>query len=322
MNMNIKPLYVMVTVVGVCIGGMFFSGSLTGQETTEENVVKKRLVILTGDDLTHACGTHEFEAGGVIIKSSIAKSVLSDLVEVTHVHNWPEDASVFNDADMVLHYYKGNQFHLLNKNTAVIDALAQKGVGQMFIHYACDPDKALDEQFKTWTGGVYKDRWSGNPHWSLKSQLEKHPINQGVNEYTMNDEWYMKIDFETLPVRGYEKFEPGKVHSVMSGENVDEKPHKKYTKAVKDNDGSATVVFWAKESDNGSRGITVTGGHNHTAWSNDEFRKQVLNSVAWGLKLDVPENGVDSPAITLEQINENLDTRKPRQKKLVLPEFK
>jgi len=110
----------------------------------------------------------------------------------------------------------------------------------------------------------------------------------------------------------------GDVHSVMSGENVDKKPHQKFKKAVKGDDGSATVVFWAKESANGCRGIAVTGAHFHTTWANDDFRKQALNSIVWGLKLPVPESGVDSPAITEEQLNKNLDKRKPKQRFLKL----
>ena len=78
------------------------------------------------------------------------------------------------------------------------------------------------------------------------------------------------------------------------------------------------MVFWAKESASGCRGIAVTGAHHHKTWAHDDFRKQVLNSVAWGLKLDVPEKGIESPAITKEQLNQNLDKRKPRQRVLEL----
>lgn len=314
-----KPIYILTAFLGICAGSIFLSENFYGENDVKEVLTKKKLIILTGDDLNHACGTHEFEAGGIILKSSVEKSILADIVDVTHVHNWPEDTSVFNNVDMVLHYYKGNKFHLLNKNAGLIDALAQKGVAQMFVHYACDPDKAIDEQFKKWTGGVYKDKWSVNPHWALKSHFENHPINRGVNEYIIHDEWYARIDFETLPLTNYMEVKPGKVHSVMSGENMDEKPDARYSKAVRNDDGSATVVFWAKESENGCRGIAVTGAHNHTIWAHDDFRKQVLNSVTWGLKLDVPESGVSSPSITLEQINENLDKRKPKQRKLKLP---
>jgi len=314
-----KPFYLLIAVFSVLGTSMFFTSNVTGQETENSNELeKKKLLILTGDDLNHACGTHEFNAGGKLLKSSIEKSQMGEHIEVVHVHNWPEDTAIFDGVDMVLHYYKGNKAHLLNKNAALINSLVEDGISQMFVHYACDPDTSINEDFKKWTGGVFKDKYSGNPHWTLKSELEKHPINQGVNVYTMNDEWYLKIDFESLPLRGYDDLTVGKVHSVMSGENQDKKPHKKFQNAVKKNNGSATVVFWAKESENGSRGIVVTGAHNHTAWANDEFRKQVLNSVAWGLKLPVPETGVDSPEITVAQLNENLDKRKPKQKKLEL----
>jgi len=300
------------TVCSILLASVVFSSSAKAQEKP------KKLVILTGDDTTHACGTHEFEAGGKLIISAIGKSVLAGKVECAHVHNWPEDTSVFNGADMILHYYKGNKWHFMNENVAMIDALAKKGVSQMFVHYACDPDTAVNKDLKSWTGGVYKDKFSSNPFWTLESVLEKHPINKGVKKYTLNDEWYMKIDFDQNPLQGYTETKVGVVHSVMSGNNVDKKPHPKFKKALKNDDGSAKIVFWAKESENGCRGIAVTGAHYHTAWANDEFRKQVLNSISWGLKIPVPETGVSSPAISEKQINENLDKRKKKQKKLTL----
>ncbi len=313
-----KPLYLLLIFSGALIISAMFSANVSGEEKAAEEPRKKKLVILTGDDITHACGTHEFEAGGILLKSSIENSVLADSVECVLVHNWPEDTSVFNNTDMILHYYKGNKWHFMNERATFIDTLAKKGVSQMFMHYACDPDKSVDNLLKRWTGGVYKDNFSSNPFWTLKSVFEKHPINNGVTEYSINDEWYLKIDFESNPLRGYEKFALGNVHAVMSGENVDEKPHKKFTKAVKKNDGSATVVFWAKESKNGCRGMAVTGAHYHKTWVNDDFRKQILNSLSWGLRLPVPDSGISSPAITLEQLNENLDKRKPKQKALTL----
>jgi len=306
-----KPFYL---IIGLC-GAL--GSSLVYQVASDSSVLKK-IVILTGDDLKHASGTHEFEAGGKLLKASIEKSVINDRVECVLVHNWPEDTSVFNDADMILHYYKGNKWHLVNKNAALIDALAKKGVSQMFVHYACDPDSSVDESLRSWTGGVYKDKVSANPFWTLNAILEKHPINKGVSQYTVNDEWYLNIDFEKLPLKEYDAVKVGDVHAVMSGKNVDKKPHGKFNRAVKDDDGSATVVFWAKESENGCRGIAVTGAHFHKTWANDDFRKQVLNSITWGLKISVPESGVSSPAITEDQLNENLDKRKPRQKRVRL----
>ena len=303
---------------------LLFGFALAQKDTEEPATKKKKLVILTGDDLTHPSGTHEFKAGGALLKNAIAKSVLDSHIEVVHVHNWPEDTSVFEGAEMILHYYKGNRFHLLNRNAEFIDALAKQGVSQMFVHYACDPDTSVDNFIKSWTGGVYKDKYSSNPHWTLESQLEKHPINTGVENYTANDEWYMRIDFENDPVMGYDAPTVGSVHAVMAGENVDgkngdmTKVHPRFKKAVKDGKKSNTVVFWAKEAENGCRGITVTGAHYHTTWTIESFRKQVLNSIAWGLKLPIPETGVTSPDITEDQLNENLDQSRKDFKRLKL----
>lgn len=58
-----KPIYILVAFFGICAGSIFLSGNLYGEIDAKEIPTKKKLVILTGDDLTHACGTHEFEAG-------------------------------------------------------------------------------------------------------------------------------------------------------------------------------------------------------------------------------------------------------------------
>lgn len=94
-----KPLYLLLIFSGALIISAMFSANVSGEEKAAEEPRKKKLVILTGDDITHACGTHEFEAGGILLKSSIENSVLADSVECVLVHNWPEDTSVFNNTD-------------------------------------------------------------------------------------------------------------------------------------------------------------------------------------------------------------------------------
>ena len=154
MKALIVPLALLVKVT------LFVMQSGVSGEPTEaaKQKEKNKVVILTGDDFNHSSGTHEFQAGGILIKESIAKSVLADQVEVVLVNNWPEDTSVFSDADMIIHYYKGNKDHFVNSQTAFIDALASKGVSQMFIHYACDPGPSANTFLKKWTGGVYFEK--------------------------------------------------------------------------------------------------------------------------------------------------------------------
>jgi hypothetical protein len=67
-------------------------------------------------------------------------------------------------------------------------------------------------------------------------------------------------------------------------------------------------MMWAVERDDGGHGVGFTGGHFHTNWQNDNFRKAVLNALVWICKVDVPPNGVDS-SVNDEEIKQNLDPK-------------
>lgn len=281
---------------------------------------KTHVVFLVGDDLNHASGTHEFYAGGMLLKNSLSMSPLGDQFTSTVVNNWPADTSVFKSADVIVHYYKGNKAHFMNQHHELIDGLAQKGLGQLFIHYAVDPEPGAEPFIKKWTGAVYKTKFSSNPHWDLKAKLEKHPINSGVKQIDLRDEWYIKMDYEQPCSLGHEgTLEPGQVHAVMSGQANAAKGNRKLTKALaKNKKPSDLTVFWAKENENGGRGAGLTGAHFHKNWADDSFRKQVLNAIAWCSKIPVPKDGIDSPKITEDMLNANLDKRKPKFKRLKL----
>jgi hypothetical protein len=57
-------------------------------------------------------------------------------------------------------------------------------------------------------------------------------------------------------------------------------------------------VGWAVERKDGGRGFGFTGGHYFANWWLPDFRRLVLNAIAWTAKIDVPAGGVES---TLEE---------------------
>ena len=71
--------------------------------------------------------------------------------------------------------------------------------------------------------------------------------------------------------------------------------------------GETQHVAWAYERKYGGRGFGFTGGHNHVSWQDDGYRKIMLNAILWTAGLDVPKNGVDSPAPDKVEIESNLD---------------
>ena len=78
--------------------------------------------------------------------------------------------------------------------------------------------------------------------------------------------------------------------------------------------GEKQHVAWAYQrgSDYGNgRGFGFTGLHFHWNFENDDFRKTVLNGVAWTAGLEIPKGGVPSPTPK---------TPRPRRRDRAFPE--
>jgi hypothetical protein len=71
--------------------------------------------------------------------------------------------------------------------------------------------------------------------------------------------------------------------------------------------GKTQTLMWGVERKDGGRGVGFTGGHYHRNWAINDFRKIVLNAIVWVAGVNVPEDGVNSKALTEEELNANLD---------------
>ena len=74
------------------------------------------------------------------------------------------------------------------------------------------------------------------------------------------------------------------------------------------NKGGREVLAWAYERSDGGRGFGCTGAHFHANWANDDFRKLMLNALAWTAGLDVPSAGF-GVAVSEEDLAANLDPK-------------
>ena len=71
-------------------------------------------------------------------------------------------------------------------------------------------------------------------------------------------------------------------------------------------------IAWAVERDDGGRGFGFTGSHFHWNWSDPNFRKLVLNAIAWCAKVNVPPGGVPDKPKTMADMEANHDEIHPR----------
>ena len=49
--------------------------------------------------------------------------------------------------------------------------------------------------------------------------------------------------------------------------------------------------------------VTVIAGNEHNNWKVDGFRKIIINAIAWGAKIKIPNEGFDTPAPTQEELD-------------------
>jgi hypothetical protein len=237
-------------------------------------------------------------------------------------NGWPEDEKIFDDADAVIFYMDGGKGHEVvqenGRRLKMIDRWAKRGVGLGFMHYGVEvvPEQA-GEEFKRWIAGHYEHMFSCNPMWEPTfSAFPEHPITRGVKPFTIKDEWYFNMRFID-EVAGNEpatleniKFTPILVavpsDAVRNGPYVYPKGPYEHIQA---NKGRAEAMMWAVERPDHGRGFGFTGGHFHDNWSNDQFRKVVLNACVWLTGAEVPAEGVQSQ-LAPGQIDENLDPKR------------
>ena len=270
---------------------------------------QKKIVLVAGRP-SHGPGDHEFNAGVQLLDKCLQNEKL--VLSTFYLSGWPKDPTAFDNADAILFYMDGGARHpvIQEDRIALIDALAKKGVGLGFAHYAVEvPAGEAGEAFQRWIGGHYEHQFSVNPMWSPEyKKYPDHPVTRGVKPFSVRDEWYFNMRWHDDG--------KGLTHILVDKPSDDVRdgpyvhPQGPYDH-IQEASGRPETMMWTFERADGGRGFGFTGGHKHQNWGNDNFRKVMLNALLWIAKAEVPENGVQS-TISEEDLKQNLDP-KPRR---------
>lgn len=286
----------------IALGGCFIQSNLPAADMTE-------VVFLAGKK-SHGYGAHEHRAGSMLLAKALNESGLKVHASVAVDGNLPEGTSSKNTPDAIVMFCDGQGGHIGKAHQAIIQKWVNAGVGVSCLHYAVEvePD-VLGERFLEWIGGYFEVGWSVNPHWTPEfDEFPEHPITNGVKPFSIRDEWYYHMRFPP---------EMEGVTPILSALP----PLESLAKRKRDNPGRVSnptvlaevkagknqVVAWAYERPNGGRGFGFTGGHFHQNWQHDEFRKIVLNAIAWTAHLEIPKGGVPSRTPTDADLELNQD---------------
>jgi len=274
---------------------------------------KKKVVFISGKP-SHGRMKHEHRAGNMILAKRLNESGLPIEAVVLEDIGYPKNESILEGADTIVIFCTGHGNHLLNPKLNEFDALMKKGTGVVMIHWATEAvSGAPGDKFLQWMGGFCDLNWSVNPHWKPNFKPRKHAIWNGVQPFSVDDEWYYHMRF----IEDRTGFTP--ILTDVPPMDTLKRPdgmrsgNPAVRKAVAN--GESQHVGWAYERPEGGRGFGFTGGHNHDSWQDDNYRKVMLNAILWTAGMEVPKKGVNSSAPDNVEIEANLDPVIKKKKK-------
>lgn len=295
----LKPIREIILVPLLVISSSLFAAPLP------------HVVFIAGPE-SHFYGEHEFNAGGEILVADLNNSGV--VTATLHKNGWPKEGIDANASAIVL-YMDGDSSHPALDHMEELQKSMDRGAGLFAMHFAVHvPPEKAGKEFAQWIGGFYNSETSTNPHWqgTFTPQTD-NPIFNGVNQFTAIDEFYFNI-----------KFDNPNANPVLTGTPPDEArehvphPRRKFylfggsvPEEVVNNKGKEETIAWSLERENGGRGFGFTGGHFHWNWGNKDYRRFVLNAIAWTAKAKIPESGIPTVKLTFEELKQRQDESIP-----------
>ncbi|MBL9155073.1 MAG: NPCBM/NEW2 domain-containing protein [Verrucomicrobiales bacterium] len=290
----------------------------------------KTVLCFVSHKTSHGFGAHEYAPGCRLIGQWLADTYPAAKVESRYSIGWPEKPEeFFRDADTVVFFCSGGGGHLVNGHVPELDKVMRTGAGLACLHYAVEvPIGPSAKGMLAWMGGYFEMNWSVNPHWKPEFKVfPDHPAARGIKPFVIDDEWYFHMRF----VEGLKGVTP--ILSAVAPDSTMSRPDGPHS-------GNPAVraavakrepqhVAWAYERGEEyakGRGYGFTGLHYHWNWEDDNFRRAVLNGVAWTARLDIPEGGIETPRPTRESLEANIlehagdqGRNQPKQQKASAP---
>ncbi len=303
--MKITSLLTSITAVLLIFGTAIYSENSNSETEPANFEAETNKLVLVAGAASHSTGTHEHRAGVILFERCLAD--IQGLEVSTHFEGWPEDDSAFDNADAIFMFMDGGENHpvVQGDRLHLIQRHIDRGGSYGAMHYAVEvPEENGGGEYLDWIGGYYETHYSANPIWEAEFKyIPNHPVMNGVEPFSTNDEWYFSIRFRPDMAGVTPLLVATPSDDTRDGPYVwPEGPYEHIQEAK----GQSEVLSWVVERNDGGRGFGYTGGHFHDNWGNEHNLTYVLNALVWLSGMDVPADGVQC-RVSEADLQENLD---------------
>jgi hypothetical protein len=280
----------------------FFSAVAAPAEAAET-----KILFLAGPRDHGAPGRHEYERDLRTLAQSLERSTnLPGVKTQLIVGSLPRDLEAVKDAAAIVidssSDRDANELHPLfppnpttngrgydAETTAYLNALTEliktNRTGVVIFHYSLWAENwVAREKYLNWTGGLWVQRGSKNPvdEWAMSFEAKKHPVLRGVKPWTFRDEVFCRFFLPNDARRTHLLLATPKEDKLRIGPQI---------------------ASWAYEREDGGRGFVFGGLDFRDNLVRDDYRKFLLNGIAWAARLEVPKKGVESPVPDVSDVS-------------------
>lgn len=232
----------------------------------------KKVLLLGQSPDNHPPGTHEYLPGMQVLAKCLEGTPNLKVQVVQADGDWPAGPALLREADgAVLFVSEGARWiHAEPRRLEAFAQLAARGGGLVVLHWGMGTrDAQYIDGFLKLFGGCHGglDRKYKVLQTGVTVVDPEHPIISGIASFDINEEFYYKLKF----IR------------------AEQSPAPILTAKI---DGAAETVAWAWTREDGGRSFGFSGGHFHTHWRREEYRRLMAQAVLWSAKLPVPKDGL------------------------------
>jgi hypothetical protein len=247
---------------------------MAGPSATEADEPRPKKLLLLGQGPDgHPPATHEYLAGLKVLRACLERTPGLDVSLERADEPWEAGPAKLAEADgAVIFLSEGAKW--AQADARRLDALARlaaRGGGFVALHWGMGTKDAtpIDAYLKL-LGGCHggPDRQYAVVEGTLRAAEPRHPIATAIEPLGVREEFYFRLKFAPPP---------NVVQPVM----------------IVPIEGRDETVAWAWQRPDGGRSSGFSGLHFHENWRHASYRRLVVQSVLWSLKLPVPADGAN-----------------------------